>query len=205
MKKIVLGTVLLTAAALCGLLAFRSIAAYNVASAGNTGEVSLASAEMLQQKIDAIRKADAEADPNRPPQPVEVSEIEMESYVIHFLKDDIPAQLDSIDVQLSPGAVASDTQLTFNSTTGNPMVDALVGGTHNLFVKGRLVAAEGRGKFELDEVKVDGIPVPTVLIETLFKRYVQPQYPDADLKKPFEMPWGIEAVTIEQGKAVFLY
>ena len=202
MKKAALALIFVVTVALVGLLLFRGISGQT--AAGN-GEVSLASAEMLQRKIDAIKKAHEEANPSRPVEPVEVSEVEMEAYVIHFLTERIPARLDSIDVMLAPGTVASDTQLTFDTATGNPMVDALIGGTHNLFVKGRMVAANGSGKFDLEEIKVDGIPMPNVLIETLFKKYVQPQYPDADLKKPFEMPWGIDAVTIEQGKATILY
>jgi hypothetical protein len=181
------------------MLMFRAMSSETAASS----EVSRASAEALQVKIDAIQEA--EGNPARSSERVEVSEIEMESYVLFFLADRIPARLDSIDVQLTPGAVASDTQLTFTTSTGNPMVDALIGGTHNLFVKGRLSAANSTGKFDLEDVRVDGIPVPMVLIETLFKRYVQPQYPEADLKKPFEIPWGIEAITIEQGKATILY
>jgi hypothetical protein len=204
MKKTILAMAFLAAAGVAGLLVFRSTAE-NVASASGSGEVSLKSAEVLQGKIDAIKKAHTESDLSRASEPVEVSETEMESYVLHRLSERIPAQLDAIDVMLTPGTIASDTQLTFNMATGNPMVDALIGGTHNLFVKGKLAGAQGNGKFDLEEIKVDGIPMPTILIETLFKKYVQPEYPDADLKKPFQMPWGIEAITIEQGKATILY
>jgi hypothetical protein len=61
------------------------------------------------------------------------------------------------------------------------------------------------GKFDLEEIRVDGIPVPKLLIETIFNKYVKPQYPDADLKAPFELPWGIDQITIEQGKATIVY
>ncbi|PYS27055.1 MAG: hypothetical protein DMG11_17715 [Acidobacteria bacterium] len=116
-------------------------------------------------------------------------------------------QIDSIKVQLAPGTIASDTQLTFNSnsTTGNPMVDAFLGGTHNVFIKGKLAGEDGRGKFDLQEVRVDGIPVPKILIETLIDKYVKPKYPQADLKEPFDLPWGIEEITIGQGKATVVY
>ena len=110
---------------------------------------------------------------------MELSETELESYLLYSLKEDIPAQIDSADVQLGQDTVGLDTQITFTSNaTGNPVVDALVGGTHNLFVKGKLVAQEGRGKFDLQDVRVDGIPVPNILIQSLIKRYVKPKYPD---------------------------
>src|SRR5437867_2953007 len=109
------------------------------ASAG--GEVSERSAQHLKTKIDAVKKARGLEGERRLEQ-VEVSETELESYVMFVLRDDIPARMDSIDVQLTPGAVAADTQLTFASdSTGNAVVDALLGGTHNFFVKGKLSGA----------------------------------------------------------------
>jgi hypothetical protein len=81
----------------------------------------------------------------------------------------------------------------------------LVGGTHNLYLKGKLVAQKGRGRFDLQDVRVDGIPVPNLLIQTLIKKYVQPKYPEVDLNKPFDMPWGIQELKVEQGKAIVVY
>ena len=170
------------------------------------GEVSERSAHQLQGKIDAVKKAAAvEGQGDRRREEVEVTEAELESYVLYKLRDDIPARMDSIDVQLTPGAIAADTQMTFTNSTGNTVVDSLVNGTHNLFVKGKLSGANGEGKFDLDSVKVDGIPVPKVLIETLINKYVKPKYPEVDLKEPFELPWQIDRITIEEGKAKIVY
>jgi len=72
-------------------------------------------------------------------------------------------------------------------------------------VKGKLIARERRGKFDLLEVRVDGIPVPNLLIQSLMKRYVQPKYPDVDLNEPFDMPWGIQELKLEQDKAIVIY
>jgi hypothetical protein len=169
------------------------------------GEVSERVAQQLQQKIDAVKKAKNTAAEHRL-QTVEVTEAELESYVLYRLRDDIPARIDSINVQLTPGAIAADTQLTFSpNSTGNTLVDTLLSGTHNLFIKGKLSGANHEGRFELDQVKVDGIPVPKLLIETLIKKYVKPKYPEVDLTEPFELPWNIDRITIEEGKAVIAY
>jgi hypothetical protein len=207
MKKIVVAAIVgIAVLAVVGVIVMRSISARGMPGAGLISEISPKAAESLQAKIDAIKKANE--NPERPHRAshVEVSEAELESYVLYSLKDDIPVQLDSIDVQLRPGTVAADTQLTFTSnSTGNPMVDTLVGGTHNLFLKGNLIGEQRRGKFELDEIRVDGIPVPKILIQTLFDKYVKPNYPQADLKEPFDLPWGIEQLKLEQGKATVVY
>lgn len=203
MKKLglVIGLVVVVSG-VAGVVLFRSLAPEEV----SVSEPSAKSAAALQAKIDGIKKANTKTDRRPGSDQVELSEIELESYVLFALREKIPVQMDSIDVQLGSGTVASDTQMTFNSnSTGNPIFDALIGGTHNLFVKGRLVGDQGRGKFDLEEIRVDGIPVPKVLIESLFQRYVKPKYPDADLKEPFDLPWGIEQLRLEQGKATVLY
>ena len=205
MKKIAsIGIAGLLVSAIAGVIVFGTIAAKE--EPRKNTQVSEKAAKSLQQKIDAIQNA--ENDPKHKPgsSRVEVSDVELESYLLYSLKEDIPAQIDSADVQLATDTVALDTQITFSSNaTGNPVVDALVGGTHNLFVKGKLVAREHRGKFDLLEVRVDGIPVPNLLIQSLMKRYVQPKYPDVDLNEPFDMPWGIQELKLEQDKAIAIY
>jgi hypothetical protein len=204
-KKLAIAASSVVLLMVAAVFAYRTMPASTVAAEDHE-KVSEKAAKSLQDKIDAIKKA--EGDRGRAPAAsrVEVSEVELESYMLYDLKKDIPAQMDSFDVQLEPGTVGAQTQLTFASdATGNPIIDAVISGTHDLFVKGSLQGSQGRGKFELLEVRIDGIPVPKVLIQSLFDKYVKPKYPDADLKEPFELPWGIEGLTLQQGKAVVAY
>ena len=204
-KKILIASAGIVLLAAGGLIAFRSVSAEKAASA-QAAEVSPKSAESLQIKIDAIKKAFKMPDRAPGASRVELSEAELESYVLYSLAADIPARIDSFDVQLGQDTVAADTQLTFDAhSTGNPVVDTFIGGTHNLLLKGKLVARQGRGKFDLEEVHVDGIPVPNILIQALVDRYVKPKYPDVDFKEPFDMPWGIEELELEPGKATVVY
>lgn len=205
MKKVVVYSLAgLTVIALMGVVALRTVAAIEAERV--VTEVSPKAAKSLQDKIDAIRNS--ENSPKHKPgsSHVQVSEAELESYLIYSLQDEIPAKVDTANVELGPETVGLETQLTFNqNATGNPVVDTIVGGTHNLLFRGKLVAEHARGKFDLEEVRVDGIPVPNLFIQTLFKKYVKPKYPEADLNEPFDMPWGIEQLKIEQGKATVVY
>jgi hypothetical protein len=204
MKKAVL--IAFTAVAVIaagGVIAFWVTAAKGTSRSRN---LSQKAAQSLQTKIDSIKKAADTPGHKRGSSQAELSEEELESYVIYSLKDDIPAQIDSIDIQLVPDIVSAATQITFKSNaTGNAVVDALVGGTHNLFLKGRLVGHEGRGKFDLQEIQVDGIPVPNVLIQALIKKYVKPKYPEVDLNEPFDLPWNIREIKLDQGRATIVY
>jgi len=194
-----------TLALLAGAAVILAVRTFTVESAPPQSELSPRTAQILQVKIDAIRKVEKQTAP-RSPETIEVTEVELESYVLYSLREEIPATVDSIDVQLTPGAVAADTKMTFGSNpTRNPLIDALISGTHQLFVKGKLSASGGKGKFTLESARVDGIPVPVVLIETLVDKYVKPKYPQVELDKPFAMPWGIEELTVSQGKATVTY
>lgn len=207
MKKAVIGiaAVCLVILAVAGVFIVRSISTGSVAAEEND-TISPKSAKSLQDKIDAIKKAKDMPDRVPGASRVELSEAELESYMLFSLKDQIPAQMDAFEVQLQPGTVAAQTQLTFPSdATGNPIIDVVLGGTHDLFVKGALAGTEGRGKFDFQEIRVDGIPVPKILIQSLFDKYVKPKYPDADLREPFDLPWGIEELTMEQSKATVVY
>ena len=185
-----------------GVLSFGTIAAKEPPKQ----EVSERAAKSLQQKIDALKDASSDPKHKSGSSRMEVTESELESYLLYSLKEEIPAKVDTAKVLLTEDTVSLETQITFSSgATGNSIVDALVGGTHDLFLKGKLVGSRGIGKFDLLDVRVDSIPVPNVLIQTLIKKYVNPKYPQVDLNEPFEMPWGIQSVKLERGKAVIVY
>src|SRR5205823_5345530 len=138
MKKLALfGVAGLVVVAITGVIALRTIAAKEEPS--TPSEVSHKAAKALQHKIDAIKKVEDDPKHNRQSR-VEISESELESYLLYSLKEDIPAQVDTANVQLSPDTVALNTQITFSSNaTGNAVFDALVGGTHDLYLKGKFV------------------------------------------------------------------
>src|SRR5262249_23609411 len=153
-KKVVVPAVIgLLFMAIAGVIVFRTIAAKE--SNAGVKEVSPKAAKALEEKINRIESAQHSPAHKHGSSRVEVSEAELESGLLYSLKDDIPAQVDSADVQIGTDTISLDTQITFSpNATGNPMVDTVVGGTHNLYVKGNLVGEHARGKFDLLEVRV---------------------------------------------------
>jgi len=187
---------------LAAIVIFKSFPVRSASAGAQNAERSAAS---LESKINTIKKADADKKRHERAR-MDITEAELESYVMVYLRKDIPVQIDSIRAQLTPGVIAADTRLTLPAgSTGNVLVDALVSGTHNLFVSGKLTAAKGEGKLDLQSVSVDGLPVPNILIDTLIRKFAKPKYPDVDLKEPFDLPWGIESIVIGQGKATVTY
>jgi hypothetical protein len=172
------------------------------------GQVSRQAADSLDRKIIAIQSA--HLDPGRHPESettVVAPEVELESFVLYEMEDEIPPRVESIDVTIDPGEISADAELFFDEDveTGNPVLDALIGGRHRLFVGGALEGERGHGRFELRSVWVDGLPVPLFLVDALVERYVKPDYPQVDLREPFQIPWGIEAISLVAGEARITY
>ena len=187
---------------LAAIVVFKSFPVRSASTGAQNAERAAAS---LESKINTIKKADADKKRHERAR-MDITEAELESYVMVYLRKDIPIQIESVRAHLTPGVVAADTRLTIPAgTTGNTLVDALVTGTHNLLISGKLTAAKGEGKFDLQSLSVDGIPVPSILIDALLRKYAKPKYPDVDLKEPFDLPWGIQSIDIGQGKATVTY
>ena len=170
--------------------------------------LNLEAANSLFDKIVAIR--DAENSSTRSldeAATILVTETEMESFVFFSMGDEIPARVDSIDVTVEAGTIAAATELTFDSeaSSGNPIVDLLLQSPHSLFVKGALEGHDGEGTFRLQQVRVDGFPVPVVVVEILVDRYVNPRFPEVDLDEGFLIPWGIEEIVLTPDGAEITY
>ena len=170
-------------------------------------EVSPAAAVSLDRKIALIRQAESDLERyESAASTVEITEIEMESFILYEMEDNIPAKVESIDVGIGVETISALTELTFSvEETGEFMLDYLMGGTHSLLVEGRLEAKQGSGKFALLGVRLDGFPVPIGLVEMLVGQFVTPRYPMVDLSKPFDVPWGIEEVVLSPGLATITY
>src|SRR5262245_59245849 len=122
------------AAAIAGVVFTVLALCAGMVSAGRASAVtqSAASSATLQAKIDKIKKAETEKN-RRVTERLDVSEKELESYVLVSMKKDIPVKMDSIRVVLTPGTIAADSRLTIPPvSTGNFIVDALVSGTHDI-------------------------------------------------------------------------
>lgn len=177
------------------------------ASAQEFTSISPEAADFLGARIQDIRQS--ELDTGRAPgqDTIRVSEIEMESFVLFWMEEEIPPRVDSIDVRVTDGVISAETELTFDeeNRTGNVIVDTLFEGTHTFFAEGALSGDDGRGRFELREVRLDGLPIPLVVVDLLVEGFVKSKYPDVDLDAPFTIPWGIEQVRLTPGIAEIGY
>src|SRR5436190_4437462 len=109
MKKIIsLGIAGFVVVAIAGVVAFRTIAAKEPAGPTVSTDASPKLAKELQRKIDAIKDSEDNPKHKRGSMRIVVSDVELESYLLYSLKDDIPAQVDIAKVQLDRDTVSLD-------------------------------------------------------------------------------------------------
>jgi hypothetical protein len=66
---------------------------------------------------------------------------------------------------------------------------------------GILEAEDGRGRYRLVGLSLDGVTFPAMLLDSLMDRLIEATQLPVDPRKPFTMPYGIKAVTINPGRA----
>jgi hypothetical protein len=81
------------------------------------------------------------------------------------------------------------------------LLTALLGGRHQVEVDGILEAEDGRGRYRLVGLSLDGVTFPAMLLDSLMDRLIEATQLPVDPRKPFTMPYGIKAVTINPGRA----
>jgi hypothetical protein len=170
--------------------------------------VSPDAADSLWGKIVSIREA--ETSPDRAPDAatsIRITDVEMESFIFFSMKDEIPARVLSIDVTVESGTISAATELNFDAeeSSGNPIVDILLQSPHSFFVRGALEGQAGKGAFELQQVRVDGFPVPIAVVEVLVDRFVRRRFPKVDLEEGFLIPWGIDEIVLVPDGATIIY
>ncbi len=81
------------------------------------------------------------------------------------------------------------------------LLTALLGGRHQVEVDGILEAEDGRGRYRLVGLSLDGVTFPAMLLDSLMDRLIEATQLPVDPRKPFTMPYGIKDVTISPGRA----
>ena len=122
MKKLLLAVACVLLLAVAAVFTYRAMPAGSAVAAEENEKVSAKAAKSLQDKIDAIKKA--ENSPDHAPGCISRGNQRNRTGIVHViqLKEDIPARMDSFDVQLEPVPWLRKRRLTFTSdATGNPI------------------------------------------------------------------------------------
>ena len=166
-----------------------------------------AAAERMQQKLEAIVRFGAI--PRLETQSTVIEEGEVNAYLEHYLRADIPP-----GISIPTLRILADNRLSATATldldamnAGRPPSDGfdplrVLSGSLPAKVTGRLITENGSGRFELESAELGGVPIPRILVSQLVSRYsVSPDEPKGiDLDAPFDLPSSIREIRVEPGQ-----
>jgi hypothetical protein len=142
--------------------------------------------------------------------PVLVTERQLNSYVNLTLAPSIPRGVTGLQLRLAQGRLAAQAQVDLDRVKGQLPpgavggVLALLSGTLPVELGGRLVAANGSGRIEIERASVGGVSLPASLVAQIVSLSTRsartPQ--GVDILAPFPLPWTAREVRLEPGRAL---
>jgi hypothetical protein len=163
-------------------------------------------AESLGRKLAAIEERQKEK--SRRAQTIQVTEGELNSYLNLSYASALPRGLSDLAVRFGHERIEARGSVDVDEIKGKVAPPAwspiaLLGGLVPIELSGKLVNSDGFGTIELDSAYVASIRVPISVVEQMVASSTRSEkYPDGfDIHAPFRLPYSVNRVRIEPGKA----
>jgi len=185
------------------------LALFAVASLQGAAAVSRQQADVFEKKIETIERHGATSP--RPSKRTPVTESEINSWFAYRSDPVLPEGLTKPSLTIVgngqvSGSATLDLDAVARSRQSGRTFDIwnLVSGRMPVTVEGIVRTRGGRGRFELREAWVAGIPVPQRIVQELLSYYSRTEnHPSGRrLDEDFELPAGIQAIEMSPGAAV---
>jgi hypothetical protein len=180
-----------------------------VASLHAAGAVSRQQADVFEKKLETIERHAAKSP--RPSQRTPVTESEINSWFAYRAEPVLPEGLTRPSLTIVgngqvSGTATLDLDAVAKTRQSGRTFDLwnLVGGRMPVTVEGIVRTRSGRGRFQLQEAWVAGVPVPQRIVQELLSYYSRTdRHPGGRrLDEEFELPAGIQTIEMSPGAAV---
>ncbi len=182
------------------------VAAAQTAAASGLERDSLQGAARVQRVFEEIEE-DHRAGLTSPKRHV-VLEPDLNAFMEREIRVQRPPAVERLAVSLRPGnvfvtriRVDMDDVPVGDSSVGG-FFKALMSGSQDLEVEGRLESANGVGTYQIEGASLNGIPIPSALVNAILRSMGSRLDPPFDPTAPFPFGHGIQRVRIEAGRAV---
>ncbi len=138
------------------------------------------------------------------------TERQLNSYLNLSLASELPPGVSGLELRLSKDRVGAHAQVDLDRVKGKLPPGAtsgllsLLGGVVPVELSGRLTAANGTGRIDVEQASLGGVGLPTSLLAQLVslstRNAKQPQ--GVDILAPFALPWTAREVRLEPGRAL---
>ena len=153
-------------------------------------------ADALQRKLDTIRRNSAHA--IRSPITTDLPEGEVNAWLASSYAQ-LPKGVRSLHLTGLDGRVTADAKVDFDEFTGgvgsNPLL-AIFRGVHDVQVIATGHATGGEATLHTESVTLDGVTIPTMVLEFFVERYVQPRYPNVGIDSHFTPGYHVDSARV---------
>jgi hypothetical protein len=139
------------------------------------------------------------AQPHPDPAPTEFTEQEINAY---FASGNVklPAGVRSVVFQEQPGVVIATSRVDFDQVKAgknsyNPLL-SVFSGLHDVIASAHAHGSGGQGIVHVDSVSLDGVEIPSFVLELFVQKYLQPRYPNLGVDSRFALPARVDAATV---------
>jgi hypothetical protein len=170
-------------------------------------QISKAAAESCGVKLKRLEEFAAGSSRSKK-QTIEFSENEINSYLALELSKNYHPSLKSLVIVVEESKLQGVASIDFDSLAMNSktiltkLMTKMFSGVHTLAVRGKLVTAEGKARFELEEAHFDDSALPNFLVEEIISAVGRKQKPPFDPMQPSKLPYGIQTVDLHRGRAL---
>lgn len=178
-----------------------AVLAVGVALAAESREASLRAA----QKLERISAEDL-----KPGETVNLSEDELNSYIRYDYAEEIPEGVRDLrvtvinDYGIAEALVDMEKLSAVKDSPIAALGARLFRGDRKLRARCRFVSSDGQAKVEVEEVQLDGQPLPDFLVDYLIESTVQPHLTDFETGKPFALGGNLRQVRLEAANVVVI-
>ena len=157
--------------------------------------------ERAEQKFQHIQKNGQLPRPDS--RPTEITETEINAYLASG-QVQLPVGVESLRIEGVAGVTTAHCRVDFDRVragraNSNPLL-RLFSGVHDVVVEAQATGVHHQGTVHVNSVAIDGITVPTFVLQLFVEKYVTPRYPGIGLDSTFALPHKIESAIVGHHK-----
>ncbi|RPI27818.1 MAG: hypothetical protein EHM61_07165 [Acidobacteria bacterium] len=137
-----------------------------------------------------------------------LTEPDLNAYLAAKIAERPRKDVESLKVEMKEGFFTTHILVDFDQVEikGDSMtktlVKAILHGKQTIEVDGRLQTDNGKGTYQVERASLNGMPLPSALVNSILSSVGRRQDPPFDPIEPFDLPYALKTVKVTPGKAV---
>jgi hypothetical protein len=137
-----------------------------------------------------------------------LAESDLNAFLKAKLKERGRRDVESLVVKMSQTTFVTSLTIDFDydemrsDSVGAKIFKALLSGKQTIEVEGRLTTEKGKGTYTVERANMNGIPLPPPLVNSILSALGRRQDPPFDPTEPFDLPYGIQTIEVQEQKTI---